>query len=385
MSVWSKPTEETAAAAAAGTKADNAGKQENSLRDIIDDYPMTTMPSSTMELQISEGERDHAVAGDQRASGDDSGKPIRGEPSANGPYHYPSHIGMHMQYPQYAPFTGHSRQATSGSDAARPSSAFGHSASSRQSSIAYASFMNEGVPSPYAGPAALPTYSPKRVTHHLPSQSSQSSFPGFVAAPQSVHSQYPGYVAAPGTSHMSNGLPSGYSHVPVAMSAGQDVRHLPTAMTGQAPTVWVQATAPGVPMTTNGVIGQYHPYSGYGTSQPQPKARTGQQYHAGYQHSPYSQQQRGSPVSAYAYTYSSPNVASSSPTGMISPIGSVASPQYQQAQPQYVSNSHAQQQYMAPSPHMNNASIPNSHMRRPGSGPPGTSSQFVRRTQNSGW
>lgn len=205
MSVWSKPTEETAAAAAAAFNsaskdAANDSVQENSLKDLVDDYP-SSMPSNAMDLPISDGERPQSKDSES----------VRRSPSRSRSHDRHSHAMsisqvMNSTSPK-PPTTGRSRE-------------YG---SSRQGSFNFSPSQGYAVEgSPYAMSTQLP-YAPSASSMHH-----QTVYSPALAHPQS---QYGGYVAgtptyAPGYSS-TNGMlmspayasASPYPSMPVAMGS----------------------------------------------------------------------------------------------------------------------------------------------------------------------
>lgn len=179
-SVWSRPTEETAAALK-DKYGERGAQQENSLRGIADDYP-TLMPSSAQDLPITDGEQQQvpersriATTGligeaERARQGGEEREREREQERASG--YKNSRI---VSAPAHAA-PGH---------AGRPRLP---SASSRQGSFAYPStYSHDGsIPSPYAVHASLP-FSPVA----MPATSPYS--------PTMAHAQpaYAQYVMAP--------------------------------------------------------------------------------------------------------------------------------------------------------------------------------------------
>lgn len=151
-SVWSRPTEETAAAAtAAKEKFGDSATQENSLRGIADDYP-SLMPSSAQDLPILDGETQQQTHERSRTAtsgliGEAERARQGGEDRASG--YKNSRIVSAPSHPA----------AVGGPPGNRPRvPSFTTSASSRQNSFAYPSaYSHDGsIPSPYAVHASLP-------------------------------------------------------------------------------------------------------------------------------------------------------------------------------------------------------------------------------------
>lgn len=220
MSVWSKPTEETAAAAAAAFNSavskDSANEsvQENSLRDLADDYP-SSMPSNAMDLPISDGERPQSK---------DSEVPANSS----------SRSRSHDRSPQVHQMSISQVMNTSSSPSGPQSSIHAPrhgSSSSRHGSFAFSpGSVYTGERSPYTVHSQLP-YSPIDAMSLQQSHQPTMYSSGMSAYPSS--GQYGGFVAA-GTPAYSasysqagvapNGmtmLSPGYSPMQVAMT-GQE-------------------------------------------------------------------------------------------------------------------------------------------------------------------
>jgi hypothetical protein len=207
MSLWSKPTEETAAAAAAAFNsaskdAANDSVQENSLKDLVDDYP-SSMPSNAMDLPISEGERPQSKDSEtQRRSLSRS----RSDDRRSHTMSISQVISSSSPHQSSMPLTGRSREH----------------GSSRHGSFNFSPAQGYPVEgSPYGVSAQLPS-SMYHQTVYSPSIShpqAQAQYGGYVSSTPTYATGYQsanGMVMSPAYSSQYS---SQYSSVPVTMTA----------------------------------------------------------------------------------------------------------------------------------------------------------------------
>lgn len=225
MSVWSKPTPETAAAASAAKEKAGETAQENSLRGIADDYP-TLMPSSALDLPISETEAANqtsqkaeseagATAADAKPRGDVDRKNRDAaetrDDKLDGPYKNrivsaPSPLPLNDPRRPRMPSTG-------AAGVQRQNSSYGYPS-------AYSSY-DGSVPSPYNVHASLPFapatgYSPT-VSHAHLQQQPVSASAMYAGGAYGSHSGYAhGFTSATQspTSTVAGGPAAGHSAVP---------------------------------------------------------------------------------------------------------------------------------------------------------------------------
>lgn len=220
MSVWSKPTEETAAAAAAAFNsaskdAANDSVQENSLKDLVDDYP-SSMPSNAMDLPISDGERPQSKdSSSQRRSPSDT---RAGSHERRGHAMSISQvISSSSPNPPSMPLTGrnsHPRDHHHHTSSSARHGSFNFS----PSTAPHQAYAVDG--SPYAMPAQLPYSTAQPGMHHqaLYSPALTQQYGGYVSSSPAYAT---GYSAANGMPIMSPAYASAspYSAVPVSMTS----------------------------------------------------------------------------------------------------------------------------------------------------------------------